>query len=53
MALVDHFELLQTVMAHIESKRWKDDPMNQEAYYWKMGYEEGLNVALNEVRREL
>jgi hypothetical protein len=53
MALIDHYELIMKIIGNIEQTRMKDTPMNELAFVYKEGYEEGINLALNELRREL
>ena len=53
MAQVDHYELLMKVIANVESARWKDTPMNELAFVWKEGYENAIDNAISEIRKEL
>lgn len=56
MALIDHFELLTKIIRHIELLREKQATINSHISLeniYNEGYADGINDALNEVRREL
>jgi hypothetical protein len=56
MALIDHFELLTKIIRHIELLREKQAMVNGHVSLqniYNEGYADGVNDALNEVRREL
>jgi len=53
MALIDHYEFIMKIIGNIEQKRMDDTPMNELAFVFKEGHEQGINDALNELRREL
>jgi hypothetical protein len=53
MALIDHYDFIMKVIGDIEQRRMNDTPMNELAFVFKEGHEQGINDALNELRKEL
>ena len=54
MAIIeDHIAFIGKVIANIELLRIQDIPINEQAYVYKEGHNQGLDDAMNELRREL
>ena len=56
MALIDHFELLTKLLRRIENLRDTQKLFNEHISLqgiYNEGYADGINDALNEIRREL
>lgn len=52
-AIDDHIEFIFKVLERIENLRIKDTPLNEQAFVYKEGHSQGLDDAMNELRREL
>lgn len=50
---LDKFELIQTLLRGVNELRLPNTPMNELAFVYKEGHEQGIDDVMNLLRREL
>ena len=50
---IEKFELIQKLLRGVNELRLTDTPMNELAFVYKEGHQQGIDDAMNLLRREL
>jgi hypothetical protein len=51
--MADHYDLIQKLLGYLDAIHWKEEPTNPLQLAYKEGYDQAIDDAMNELRREL